>query len=112
MPRGRLSSRAAASSLALAQLAAMAAWLSSAAFEAAFAYAAALFGGGYAGGGGGVGSGPCACLCAVRLAAQSRAIAPMSALPIIAAVGCAACTGASAEFPQTPPVTWVPNRAK
>merc|ERR1740139_260516 len=75
MPRGRLSSRAAASSLALAQLAAMVAWLSSAAFEAAFAYAAALFGGGYAGGGGGAGSGPCACLCAVRLAAQSRAIA-------------------------------------
>ena len=96
--------RAASSSLALARLAAMAAWLSSAAFAAAFAYAAALFGAGYAGGGG-TASGPCACLWATRLAAQSRAIAPMSPLPIIAADGCTACTGVSGELPHTPPVT-------
>ena len=83
----------------------MAAWLSSAALDAALAYAAALFGAGYAGGGG-TASPPCACLWATRLAAQSRAIAPMSPLPIIAAAGCAACTGVSAELPHTPPVTW------
>ena len=110
MARGGGSSAAflaAASSLAARCAAAMAAWLSSAALDAAFAYAAALFGAGYAGGGG-TASGPCANFAATRLAAQSRAIAPMSPAPIIDAAGAAACTGVSAELPHTPPVTWVP----